>query len=563
MTHEVLVDALVATTGLGIVVWAASVIARRSSAALRHTLWRIALAGFWLVPLALVTASVLDLDAYAVRVPILPTAEVTQSTEAIGPQGSGSLATGVPSSAPAASRETRPQQALTAGRIDVANWFLLLWVVGAAFGGACFVRNMYGVRRLLSQSSPADDPILTARASHWAAKIGLEKMPALAESETVVVPTVAGWRAPVILLPSGFSVSDAGSDAIIVHELAHIHRGDVATVWLARFTRTLWWWHPLVWLIAHQLRSSAEEACDNWAIALTERRKAYAGVLVHWAEVGASASNLACAYQGKALVRRVKRILTERRIPMLQLSSRTKAVLTVCAFCAVVAAGTLRVAPTQAESSAVTGQVLTRDELFQILHDETLETDAAVQTGQKVLSQYPPQLQMAGDRELAYNYALGTIAVAYQLAERQRKCQEALGVTGPYLAVFGRTPVDMGCAVDTLHLRCLLRTRAPAGQMLQAARTSAQRALGIPNLPNVGGVSLWATSEGGLINSIFDCYVRAGRPQEAMDWFQRLPLFHPDLVSNLNYWEKLTDTYLQHHQPEKAIQAAVLCFRTC
>lgn len=356
MTHEVLVDALVATTGLGIVVWAASVIARRSSASLRHTLWRIALAGFWLVPAILVAATVLDLDAYAIRVPVLSTVQFTQPVEPAGPQGSGPFPLGVPSSAAATSLQTEPQQAVTARPIDVANWLLLLWVVGAAFGGACFVRNMYSVRRLLSQSSPADDPILTARASHWAAKIGLEKVPALAESETVVVPTVAGWRTPVILLPSGFSVSDGGSDAIIVHELAHVHRGDVATVWLARFTRTLWWWHPLVWLIAHKLRSSAEEACDNWAIALTERRKAYAGVLVHWAEVGASASNLACAYQGKALVRRVKRILTERRIPMLQLSGRMKAVLAVCAFCAIVAAGTLRVAPTQAESSAVTAQ---------------------------------------------------------------------------------------------------------------------------------------------------------------------------------------------------------------
>ncbi len=139
MTHEVLVDALVATTGLAIVVWVASVISRRSSAALRHTLWRIALAGFWLVPLVLVlvTANVLDLDAYAIRVPVLPAAEVTQPTEAIEPQGSGSLPPADPSSVPAASQETRPQQAVTAGRIGVANWLLLLWMAGAAFGGAC------------------------------------------------------------------------------------------------------------------------------------------------------------------------------------------------------------------------------------------------------------------------------------------------------------------------------------------------------------------------------------------------------------------------------------------
>ncbi len=202
-----------------------------------------------------------------------------------------------------------------------------------------------------------------------------------------------------------------------------------------------------------------------------------------------------------------------------------------------------------------------RDELFKTLGDETLETDAAIQAGQKVLSQYPLQLQMAGDTKLAYNYALATIAVGRQLSEGQQRHQEALGVTGPYLAVFGRTPVDMGCAVDTLHLRCLLRTNAPAQQLLQAARTSAQRVLVIPELPAV--VGLWPTGEGGLINCIVNCYVRAGQPQEAMDWLQRVPLFHPERVSDLNYWEKMMDTYLQQDQDDKAIQAAVLCLRTC
>lgn len=227
MSHELFWDALAGTIGLTITVWLASALARRSSAALRHTLWRTALAGFWLVPAILVVVNILGLGSHTVRVPVLPAIRVSQPSQPAGVQVSSPLAPSSRSSPMMSPLQTRPQAATTGG-MGWGRLLFILWATGAALGGAYLLRDVYAVRRLLHKRSPVDDPVIAERVAGWTAKVGLEKMPALAESETVVVPTVAGWRAPVVLLPSRFSPNDAGADAVIVHELAHIQRGDVA-----------------------------------------------------------------------------------------------------------------------------------------------------------------------------------------------------------------------------------------------------------------------------------------------------------------------------------------------
>lgn len=141
-------------------------------------------------------------------------------------------------------------------------------------------------------------------------------------------------------------------------------------MWLARLTQALWWWHPLAWLVARELRASAEEACDNWAIALTGQRQSYAGVLVEWAE-RAAAGGLSCAYRGKALVRRVKRVLQHTGTGALQLSWRARLIVAVCFLVAIVAVGTLRfravaysefATTSRNEQVTITGRVLGPDE---------------------------------------------------------------------------------------------------------------------------------------------------------------------------------------------------------
>jgi hypothetical protein len=221
---------------------------------------------------------------------------------------------------------------------------LLLWAAGALVSGLCFVRELGAVGRLARSNSPVDDPDLRECVAKWSARLGLSAPPRLSESGQVGVPTVAGWRKPTLLLPVARPPAGTSLDPVIVHELAHLRRGDLAVLAVARLVRALWWWHPLAWLTARELARSAEEACDDWVIALTEDRRRYADVVVQWAEATQqTAGTLACGSRGRALVGRVRRILTGVGTPSLRLSRWAVGVLVVGATVVMLAAGVVRV----------------------------------------------------------------------------------------------------------------------------------------------------------------------------------------------------------------------------
>ncbi|MDE6737991.1 MAG: hypothetical protein K2K07_02735, partial [Lachnospiraceae bacterium] len=55
---------------------------------------------------------------------------------------------------------------------------------------------------------------------------------------------------------------------ILAHEYAHAVQGD--TLWAAvrSILCTIWWFHPLVWLAAHEAKQDSELACDERAVRL-------------------------------------------------------------------------------------------------------------------------------------------------------------------------------------------------------------------------------------------------------------------------------------------------------
>jgi hypothetical protein len=87
------------------------------------------------------------------------------------------------------------------------------------------------------------------------------------ESPSVASPQVVGCLAPVLVLPSSLLRRSELSDALLLHELAHLRRGDPWQRLAQSLTEAVFFfWPPLRW-IHRELDAQRELACD--AIALT------------------------------------------------------------------------------------------------------------------------------------------------------------------------------------------------------------------------------------------------------------------------------------------------------
>ena len=91
------------------------------------------------------------------------------------------------------------------------------------------------------------------------------------------------WGAirPVILLPAYVEDwAEEQRDVVIRHERAHIERRDWLWQGFAQVMTAVFWFHPLVWLAAAQMRQEAEHAADDATLATGVQAPDYADRLM-------------------------------------------------------------------------------------------------------------------------------------------------------------------------------------------------------------------------------------------------------------------------------------------
>ena len=163
---------------------------------------------------------------------------------------------------------------------SVWPWLLGLWAAGSLSMLAIEAVRLVRVRRRV-RPMPAEHPI-ARRVQALAAQ--LELRPVLVDLVGgISSPVVWGWGRPRLLWPATLDLdaTAASLDGIVVHELAHVKRGDHFVGWIELAAGVVWWWNPLFWSVRSARREQAELACDAWVIsALPNGRRAYAESLL-------------------------------------------------------------------------------------------------------------------------------------------------------------------------------------------------------------------------------------------------------------------------------------------
>jgi hypothetical protein len=155
--------------------------------------------------------------------------------------------------------------------------------------------------------------------THWLSalaraqkRMGFKHGTALLTSEDLPSPISWGLMRPVILL-NGRAVEAADeAEAIIAHELAHVARLDWLKLLLARVATALFWFNPLVWILAREAHQLREEAADDSVLAANIEDTEYAQLLVGLARhecKGLLIGAHGVAPSKSSLARRVARVL--------------------------------------------------------------------------------------------------------------------------------------------------------------------------------------------------------------------------------------------------------------
>ena len=246
--------------------WLIAFLLRRRSAASRHLVWTAA------------AAAVLALPFLSLSLPPLP---VHASTALVNPglvfQVLGiARADATPQTVSSAGAPTSPGN--PTWRPDLMRWLIGIWAAGAALALAQMLVAYAALIRLRRAARPFPDRDL-ARALAQAMGIGHEVE--VLETASGTMPMTFGFLRPSVLMPAGFCQwSEERRRMVLLHELAHVRRGDVATHLMARTALSLNWWNPLAWTAWREFLKERERATDDLVLSAGARASEYAGHLL-------------------------------------------------------------------------------------------------------------------------------------------------------------------------------------------------------------------------------------------------------------------------------------------
>jgi beta-lactamase regulating signal transducer with metallopeptidase domain len=168
-------------------------------------------------------------------------------------------------------------------------WAVIIVSLWAAIAFVASVRIVAGLWKLhqLRNASAVLTPANCPKAVHdLVAQLKSGRPVVICQSSAVRVPTVIGFFRPAILLPD-WTLQELSAEelkVVLLHEIAHLERGDDWTNLTQKLVRTVFFFHPAVWWIERHLNVEREMACDDEVLAHTDNPQAYAECLVALAE---------------------------------------------------------------------------------------------------------------------------------------------------------------------------------------------------------------------------------------------------------------------------------------
>ncbi|HYL34360.1 MAG TPA: TonB family protein [Bryobacteraceae bacterium] len=241
---------------------------RGRSAALRHLVWTAAAVAVLALPFFVVSLPALRIPSLGT---VAPGVAALFETTATAGADAATPRTPVPSGAANAQRPAH-------GPLDWRLLLLSLWAAGAAAAFAQMLFAFAAMSRVRRAARSSPDRTLAAE---LATQLGISRVVRILETSEGSMPMTFGVLRPAIFLPrDAAGWTEERRRVVLLHELAHVRRGDVATHLIARLALILNWCNPLAWVAWREFLKERERATDDLVLGCGARASEYAGHLL-------------------------------------------------------------------------------------------------------------------------------------------------------------------------------------------------------------------------------------------------------------------------------------------
>jgi beta-lactamase regulating signal transducer with metallopeptidase domain len=123
------------------------------------------------------------------------------------------------------------------------------------------------LRTVLATAQPAELAIRRL-VSECCQRIQIARVPETRVTQLEVSPFVCRLNRPILVLPRSITESASALQLrqIVLHELAHLQRGDLVWCWITYAARLVYWFNPVAHWVASREALERELACDELAM---------------------------------------------------------------------------------------------------------------------------------------------------------------------------------------------------------------------------------------------------------------------------------------------------------
>lgn len=300
---------------LAIVTWVlVQTVLRRARPAVHGALWLIVLLKF-VVPFGPAWTYSIDTGITAMRQWWGPTAAAPAAPSS-GLVTLSAIPHTVGADAPPTANAVASTASAAAISIDPLMIAALLYLAGVVITALIRVRA-YLIYAARCNALPRADMATRETVYAICRRLGVRRLPEVRLSDDAPAPFLLGAMRPVLVLSRRQMADEAQLEAVVLHEIAHLRRGDLAVRYLQWFVGTCLFFWPVVAWVNRRIDLAREHICDEWALRHGRLSAgAYARTLLSAVSPAprlASYAPTAMAAGRSHIERRIEMILTMRR----------------------------------------------------------------------------------------------------------------------------------------------------------------------------------------------------------------------------------------------------------